>query len=984
MQGALGRIVQNLPSLALLAAAVGGIGLHAVVSQSPQPLRLSVVGHVAAAQAPGQPIRIGRSDEAELRLLDPLVDEGIHAELSGELLVNRSATQRLQADGVELTELGLEPGDRLTLHVPKALSPGGGLRSLGRVASASAGTGTRPVVIEVGASGPWDRFRNGEALARETILRQAGTGREVPLDRLETYSVRGGLLVPGLLGFEMVSEAGIARRLQDGESLALGPSVSDLWKVRLKLEPPRRLLGRWPSLLVLDGTTRRRFDFGDDALDLGRWGRIALAGSQLRYRDLGLRAPLEIIRPGAGLLTPGRTRVHDGSVLKLGHTRYRLALGREVVRAEILPRGQDERLEDLTVLGQRLGDILPRHYDAEIGLREGSTCLTGGAPCEPGEDAFTLAGAARWSREGLVAVDLNGGALRVRALGSPAVRLRPGSGGEGRILPRRSGLSSAEELQRYERGEPLAPGDRLEVAGLSLEVRRPDYRALTALTAAGLGALLFAAALVYFALHRPKRLRFAGSTRTVYDLDPTSTRVRAIGQKVILPALPIPNLVVPAGAALTMAGMMLQLRFWVDPRLLGSADFFLRQCGALVAGLGLFLCLGLHRPRRRRASGSLVPQAGDPLGIDRHIWLGMLFLLLTNLLTAVGIGSRHNGFFFRIPGLGLTIQFSAFAKLFFAVGFARMFAHGLQIARGGDRLCFEPHQLTLQRALEPSHKNGRGLDLRSLLYAGRKVAFLGALLAAIFSFYIVQNDLGPGLIFTLTLTLFVLFVMGQYNRGVHGFLRFLGPQAFLPVAIAAMLALWLALPREMPLPDNALGNVAAPVLDKVMERLNLWWEPWRFTRGEQVVQSLWTVSGTAHEMTYFSNLHSDFAFSAAVHHYGFGGGLLLLGGLLVLFASGILLSRALFRVAEDARSPELYERSFTVIFACLVLIVEAAIHVGACLNFSPLTGVTLPFVSSGGSSLMVSWALLGLIGSRLAEDRDSTRAEAREGLEEAA
>jgi cell division protein FtsW (lipid II flippase) len=968
MRGAPGRLLRNLPSLAVLLVLVVGIGLHSVIGQPPQSLRLSVVSHYATIPGPGRVLLLGRGQEADLRLLDPLVDAGIHAEIQDGLLVNRSSTQRLLADGVELTETSLLAGDRLMLHVPASLPTGASLRAIGRVAAASPGAGTRPIEVEVTGSSFWDRLRNGQVLARSTVLRQQGTDREAPLDRLDAYGVSEGLLLPGLCGFELERPDGGRRRLADGEVLLLGSRPADRWTVRLRIEPPRRLLGRWPALLVRDAEVERRYEFGDRPLELGRWGRLDWSGSHLGYRDLGKRAALEIVR-GDSRLNPGRARVRSGSVLKLGHTRYRLILDADALRLEIQPRGQGDRFADLSAFGLRLGDLLPRHYDTEIPLRDGRTCLTSGAACEPGEDAFTLIGGSQWGRESFVLLDLDGGSLLAHAIGSLPVLLRRAAGPEGRHLIRRGELRTPDDLERYERGESLEVGDRLEVAGLGLELRRPDHRPLTASVATVLGGLLIGVAVVFFAFHRPRPLRFAGATRTVYDLDPTSTRVRAIGQRVILPPLPIPNLLLPAGAGLTMAGMMLQLRFWLDPRLLGSADFFFRQCGALAVGLGLFLFLGLRRPRPASENGSILPVLGDPLGIDRHIWLGMLFLLLTNLLTAVGIGSRHNGFFFRIPGLGLTVQFSAFAKLFFAIGFARLFAHGLQIARGGDRLCYEVHQISLSRALHPARKGGRGMETRALLYAARKVFFLALLLGVIFSFYIMQNDLGPGLIFTLSLALFVGFVMGQYNRGLRGFLRFLGPQAFLPLGLAAMIGVWLLLPGELALPDSSVGHLVAPVLDKVLERLNLWWEPWRFTKGEQLVQSLWTVSGTSRELSYFSNLHSDFAFSAAVHHYGGLGGLLLLGAFVLLFGSGLMLARALFRAAEEARAPELYERSFTVVFASVVLIVEAAIHVGACLNFSPLTGVTLPFVSSGGSSLIVSWALLGLIGSRLAADR---------------
>jgi cell division protein FtsW (lipid II flippase) len=962
------RLVRRLPILAIGLTALAAVAVYASTRERPRLLRLSVVGHWAPAAGAG-PVRLGRGPEAELRLYDPLVDRAVHAELDGWKVWNRSATQRLAVDGTEITELALEADDRFVLHVPASAAHDGGLRALAAAASARQAPGTRPVEVSVRMASLWQRLRDGELLVRRTLLHEAAGARQLTLDPLATYELQGAMLVPGLRGFVLQSASGGDSALHSGQSLALGGTAgAGDWRVSLALEAPRRLVAPWPLLSVRDGGHEHTFPFGDRALELGDWGRIELSGTRLRYRDLGQRAALDVLRAGGIVATPGLAAVRPGSVLKLGHTRYRLERGpdggeEEGVRLEIEPRGQSEMLASLV---PALASRLPTHYDEELFPVEGASHLSSGTSGQPGEAELTLRTAAPWERRPLALLRLEAGTLRVRALSELPVLVVPASG-EPRVLPRRSQLRSAEDVIAYEQGERLAEGDRLRTAGVVLQLRRPDDRALTAAVAAGLFLLLGGVQAVFFLLHRPRPLRLGGKTRVVYGLDPTSTRVRAVGQKVVLPSLAVPNLLVPVAAVLTMAGMMLQLRFWLDPALLGTADFFLRQLGALLVGLTLFLALGLRRP----PSG---PAAADgpgrsPLGIDRFIWLGMLFLMLTNLLTAAGIGSRHNGFFFRIPGIGLTIQFSAFAKIFFAIGFARMFAYGLQCARGSDALGIPAHQLGWRHLLGTQRRPpGRSLTASAALYSLRKVVFLSSLLGAIFGFYTVQNDLGPGLIFTLSLTLFVAFVMGQYNRGLAGFLRFAGPQGFLMALVVAMLGLWLVLPSELQLPDGPLRSVVAPVLDKVVERLNLWWEPWRFTRGEQVVQSLWTVSGTAGELRYFSNLHSDFAFSAAVHHYGSAGGALFLGGFAAFFASALLLARALFDEGARRRDARLFEYSFTVVMGCLILVVEAAIHMGACLNFSPLTGVTLPFVSSGGTSIIVSYALLGVLCSRLGED----------------
>src|SRR5439155_18892412 len=78
---ALERLGRSLLPLGLGIGLIAGIGLYSVLAQEDQPLRLSVVGHWASVPEKGRAVRLGRGAEADLRLLDPLADAEIHAEL---------------------------------------------------------------------------------------------------------------------------------------------------------------------------------------------------------------------------------------------------------------------------------------------------------------------------------------------------------------------------------------------------------------------------------------------------------------------------------------------------------------------------------------------------------------------------------------------------------------------------------------------------------------------------------------------------------------------------------------------------------------------------------------------------------------------------------------------------------------------------------------------------------------------------------------
>jgi cell division protein FtsW len=109
-------------------------------------------------------------------------------------------------------------------------------------------------------------------------------------------------------------------------------------------------------------------------------------------------------------------------------------------------------------------------------------------------------------------------------------------------------------------------------------------------------------------------------------------------------------------------------------------------------------------------------------------------------------------------------------------------------------------------------------------------------------------------------------------------------------------------------------------------------------------------------------VHTDFILAAIGEEAGLAGTL----ALLVLYA--ILIGRG-FRLAARARS--LFA---TLLAAGLVTIlgVQTFVILAGVLRLLPLTGITLPFVSYGGSSIVTNYVLLGLL-LRLAADEAKAR-----------
>jgi cell division protein FtsW len=140
------------------------------------------------------------------------------------------------------------------------------------------------------------------------------------------------------------------------------------------------------------------------------------------------------------------------------------------------------------------------------------------------------------------------------------------------------------------------------------------------------------------------------------------------------------------------------------------------------------------------------------------------------------------------------------------------------------------------------------------------------------------------------------------------------------------------------------------------------WEDAKST-GYQLIQSLialgsggWTGLGlgaSRQKWQYIPNAHTDFIFSILGEELG------LVGELVVLVAFGALIFAGI-KIA--ARSPDVFGRLLAAgIVAWFGL--QVLINLGAVTGLLPITGVPLPFVSYGGSSLVVSLAGVGVLVS---------------------
>lgn len=111
--------------------------------------------------------------------------------------------------------------------------------------------------------------------------------------------------------------------------------------------------------------------------------------------------------------------------------------------------------------------------------------------------------------------------------------------------------------------------------------------------------------------------------------------------------------------------------------------------------------------------------------------------------------------------------------------------------------------------------------------------------------------------------------------------------------------------------------------------------------------------GTQTQMRFLPEARTDFIFAAYTEEFGLFGALLLFG------AFGVFLWRLSY-IAE--RAPNNFSKIFVLIFL-LKIYIEMTVNIGGNIGLLPITGIALPFVSYGGSNLMVNCVALGIIQS---------------------
>tara|TARA_B100001964_G_scaffold154690_1_gene170090 strand:+ start:6220 stop:7395 length:1176 start_codon:yes stop_codon:yes gene_type:complete len=151
-----------------------------------------------------------------------------------------------------------------------------------------------------------------------------------------------------------------------------------------------------------------------------------------------------------------------------------------------------------------------------------------------------------------------------------------------------------------------------------------------------------------------------------------------------------------------------------------------------------------------------------------------------------------------------------------------------------------------------------------------------------------------------------------------------------------------------------------------LERITSFMDPWahQFDGGYQLTQALiafgrgeWFGLGLGNsiqKLFFLPEAHTDFMFSILAEELG------AIGAIIVILAFAILVLRALL-IGKKAQNQGYDFHAYLAFGIALLLGIQAVINIGVNIGLLPTKGLTLPFLSYGGNSLIISCALIAVL-----------------------
>ncbi len=366
----------------------------------------------------------------------------------------------------------------------------------------------------------------------------------------------------------------------------------------------------------------------------------------------------------------------------------------------------------------------------------------------------------------------------------------------------------------------------------------------------------------------------------------------------------VDEILLPAAALLGGIGLLVMERL--------PQDLVVQEVGPLTLGLGALQLAWLGVALAVATTIAVALRSDRWLRLYKYTWAasGLVLLALTFVF-----GSEVNGSRLTLQIGPLAGQPSELLKVILVVFFAAYLAE--------NRILLADARVRLLGSI----------TVPPLPY----LAPIGAMLALALGIVVVQRDLGAALLFYAVFLGLLFLATGRRTDVVLGLLLF--------AAGFALLAL---------------------LFPHVQQRIAVWLDPWADPLGDgyQLIQALHAFArgglvgtGLGAGLPEIGGrlpipaVHTDFPLAAIGEELGMAGVAVVLAAYLVIVGRGL-------RIAAAARDDF---RALLAAGLALVVGVQAAIIAGGNLKLIPLTGITLPFVSYGGSSLLANAIVVGIL-----------------------
>lgn len=349
----------------------------------------------------------------------------------------------------------------------------------------------------------------------------------------------------------------------------------------------------------------------------------------------------------------------------------------------------------------------------------------------------------------------------------------------------------------------------------------------------------------------------------------------------------------------------------------------------------------------------------DRIQIDWHLFLPALIISLAGLVTMDSF-SGENYFFFRqaiwilaavLIYLGATMvdwHFLRRTSVIMPIFLAMVAVLGILLAAGAARrgsvswfnfgsLAFQPSDLAklVIILILSKYFSRRHVEIKNL----RHIIISSVYALLIFLLVFLQPDFGGAMvIFSIWLGMVLISGMSKKH--------------FMSVALLGILisaGLWLFV--FQPYQKARILSFIHPMSDVRGAGYNAYQSTVAVGSGQMFGKGI--GQGSQSKLQYLPEYETDFIFAAFAEEWGVVGTTLLLIFCLLL----------LFRIINNSRvAGTNFEALFGLGFA-IMLAVHVAVNAGMNMGLVPVTGITFPFMSYGGSHLVTEWLALGILSS---------------------